>query len=137
MRNPFNLPPFVGPKIDHVKQAMQNERICGDGQFNQKCHTWLQAKMGCTRALLTTSGSHTLKMSTLHHGIQSDDEVIHKKGTNRMQFHRGRLQSLADAGDSLLPFIPAECKHKAPMFYGLRPKDFDFIRNKVKEFFGK
>ena len=76
MRIPFNQPPFVGPEIDYVKQAVQSGRICGDGQFNQKCHAWLEAKTGAARALLTTSCTHALEMSALLCGIQPGDEVI-------------------------------------------------------------
>ena len=73
---PFNQPPFVGPEIDYVKQAVESGRICGDGQFNQKCHAWLENKTGVARALLTTSCTHALEMSALLCGIKPGDEVI-------------------------------------------------------------
>ena len=76
MKIPFNQPPFVGPEIDYVKQAVQSGRICGDGQFNQKCHAWLENRTGVARALLTTSCTHALEMSALLCGIQPGDEVI-------------------------------------------------------------
>ena len=76
MRIPFNQPPFVGPEIDYVRKAVESGRICGDGQFNQKCHAWLEQKTGAARALLTTSCTHALEMSALICGIQPGDEVI-------------------------------------------------------------
>ena len=76
MRIPFNQPPFVGPEIDYVRQAVESGRICGDGQFNQKCHAWLESKTGCARALLTTSCTHALEMSALICDIKPGDEVI-------------------------------------------------------------
>jgi dTDP-4-amino-4,6-dideoxygalactose transaminase len=76
MKIPFNKPPFVGPEYDYVRQAVESGRICGDGQFNQKCHAWLQQKTGVARALLTTSCSHALEMSALICNIQPGDEVI-------------------------------------------------------------
>ena len=76
MEIPFNQPPFVGPELDYVKQAVESGRICGDGQFNQKCHAWLEQKTGVARALLTTSCTHALEMSALLCGIQPGDEVI-------------------------------------------------------------
>ena len=76
MRIPFNQPPFVGPEIDYVRQAVESGRICGDGQFNQKCHAWLESKTGVARALLTTSCTHALEMSALLCDIKPGDEVI-------------------------------------------------------------
>ena len=65
---PFNKPPFVGPEFDYVRKAVESGRICGDGQFNQKCHAWLP--------LLTTSCTHALEMSALLCNIKPGDEVI-------------------------------------------------------------
>ncbi len=76
MKIPFNKPPFVGTEFDYVRQAVESGRICGDGQFNQKCHAWLQQKTGVARALLTTSCTHALEMSALICGIKPGDEVI-------------------------------------------------------------
>ena len=76
MKIPFNQPPFVGPEIDYVRKAVESGRICGDGQFNQKCHAWLEQKTGVARALLTTSCTHALEMSALLCNIQPGDEVI-------------------------------------------------------------
>ncbi len=73
---PFNKPPFVGAEIDYVRLAVQSGRICGDGQFNQKCHAWLQEHTGCKKALLTTSCTHALEMASLLCNIQPGDEVI-------------------------------------------------------------
>ena len=76
MNVPFNQPPFEGPEIDYVKQAVESGRICGDGLFNQKCHAWLEAKTGAARVLLTTSCTHALEMSALLCNIQPGDEVV-------------------------------------------------------------
>ena len=76
MKIPFNKPPFVGTEFDYVRAAVESGRICGDGQFNQKCHAWLQQKTGVARALLTTSCTHALEMSALICGIKPGDEVI-------------------------------------------------------------
>lgn len=73
---PFNKPPFVGKELQYVKQAVESGRICGDGQFNQKCHAWLQQKTGCAKALLTTSCTHALEMAAHLCGIRPGDEVI-------------------------------------------------------------
>ena len=76
MRIPFNKPPFVGPEIDYVRVAVESGRICGDGQFNQKCHAWLKEHTGTAKALLTTSCTHALEMAALLCDIKPGDEVI-------------------------------------------------------------
>lgn len=76
MRIPFNKPPFVGPEIDYVRAAVESGRICGDGQFNQKCHAWLKEHTGTAKALLTTSCTHALEMAALLCDIKPGDEVI-------------------------------------------------------------
>lgn len=76
MRIPFNKPPFVGSEFDYVRAAVESGRICGDGQFNQKCHAWLKEHTGTAKALLTTSCTHALEMAALLCDIKPGDEVI-------------------------------------------------------------
>lgn len=76
MKIPFNKPPFVGPEFDYVRAAVESGRICGDGQFNLKCHAWLKERTGCAKALLTTSCTHALEMAAFLCEIKPGDEVI-------------------------------------------------------------
>src|SRR5574344_2322094 len=76
MKIPFNKPPFVGTELDYIKQAVQNGRICGDGEFNLKCHEWLENYSGCAKALLTTSCTHALEMAAMLCDIKPGDEII-------------------------------------------------------------
>ena len=73
---PFNKPPFAGKEFDYMHQAMQNNKICGDGEFTKKCHRWLEQNVNIKKALLTTSCTHALEMSAILANIQPDDEVI-------------------------------------------------------------
>lgn len=73
---PFNRPPFLGVEIENIKEAINNQKICGDGAFTQKCHKWLEAKTGTSKALLTTSCTHSLEMAALLLDIKQGDEVI-------------------------------------------------------------
>ena len=34
---PFNIPPQVGTELDYMRQAMANNKICGDGPFTRRC----------------------------------------------------------------------------------------------------
>lgn len=73
---PFNKPPYVGTEELYIGQAIQNEKISGDGPFTKKCHEWLEKNTRTSKALLTTSCTDALEMSAILCGIQPGDEVI-------------------------------------------------------------
>lgn len=73
---PFNKPPYVGKEKDYIAEAIQNNKICGDGPFTKKCHQWFEETTGTKKALLTTSGTDALEMSALLCDIKPGDEVI-------------------------------------------------------------
>ena len=72
----FNIPPFAGREVEYIKEAIQNHKICGDGEFTKKCNRLLEEKFDSNRALLTTSCTHALEMSALLADIKKGDEVI-------------------------------------------------------------
>ena len=72
----FNNPPFVGNELEYVRQAIDNQKICGDGPFTKKCSQWIEAKAGTSKALLTTSCTHATEMAALLLDIKPGDEVI-------------------------------------------------------------
>ena len=73
----FNIPPFLGPEIDYVREAAAvNRKICGDGPFSQRCHAWMEQRFSATKALLTTSGTAALEMAAILCDIEPGDEVI-------------------------------------------------------------
>ena len=72
----FNVPPFTGKEMDYIKQAVENQKICGDGEFTKKCNEWLENKTGTTKALLTTSCTHATEMAAILSNIKPGDEVI-------------------------------------------------------------
>jgi len=72
----FNIPPFVGTELSYIQQAVENKKICGDGVFTKRCHSWIEQKTGTSKALLTTSCTSALEMSALLCDIQPGDEVI-------------------------------------------------------------
>ena len=75
---PFNIPPFVGTELDYVRQAVEAQKICGDGGFTKKCNKWLEDRFGAQKVLLTTSGTTALEMATLLCGLKEGDEVALK-----------------------------------------------------------
>ncbi|MBO6090513.1 MAG: dTDP-4-amino-4,6-dideoxygalactose transaminase [Lachnospiraceae bacterium] len=72
----FNVPPFTGKEMDYIKKAVENQKICGDGEFTKKCNEWIENKTGTTKALLTTSCTHATEMAAILSNIKPGDEVI-------------------------------------------------------------
>lgn len=73
---PFNIPPYTGKEIDYVKQAVENQKICGDGPYTKLCSKWLEEKTGTSKCLLTTSCTHATELAALLADIKEGDEVI-------------------------------------------------------------
>ncbi len=73
---PFNVPPFTGKELEYIGKAVENNKICGDGEFTKKCNAWIEKKTGCNKALLTTSCTHATELAALLADIQPGDEVI-------------------------------------------------------------
>ena len=73
---PFNIPPASGKEATYIQQAIQNHKICGDGEFTKKCSAWMENKFNAQKVLLTTSGTSALEMAAVLCDIQADDEVI-------------------------------------------------------------
>lgn len=72
----FNVPPFTGREMDYIRQAVENQKICGDGEFTQKCNEWIEKKTGTKKCLLTTSCTHATELTALLGEIKEGDEVI-------------------------------------------------------------
>jgi dTDP-4-amino-4,6-dideoxygalactose transaminase len=73
---PFNMPPLTGNEQQYVLQAIQSNKISGDGNFCQKCQTWFEEKLGCKKVLLTPSCTAALEMAAILIDIRPGDEVI-------------------------------------------------------------
>lgn len=72
----FNVPPYTGKEFEYIRQAVENEKICGDGPFTRKCSEWIEAQTGTTKCLLTTSCTHATELAALLLDIKPGDEVI-------------------------------------------------------------
>lgn len=72
----FNIPPFTGKEMEYIKQAVENQKICGDGPFTKKCNEWFEHKTGTTKCLLTTSCTHATELAAFLADIKEGDEVI-------------------------------------------------------------
>ena len=47
----FNVPPYTGKELDYIKIAVENQKICGDGEFTKKCNAWIEEKTGTRKCL--------------------------------------------------------------------------------------
>lgn len=72
----FNVPPYTGKEIEYIRQAVENQKICGDGPFTKKCNEWIEKKTGTAKCLLTTSCTHATELAALLCNIKEGDEVI-------------------------------------------------------------
>lgn len=72
----FNVPPFTGKEMQYIQEAVDQQKICGDGEFTKKCNEWMETRFGTTKALLTTSCTHATELAALLLDIKPGDEVI-------------------------------------------------------------
>lgn len=72
----FNVPPYTGKELDYIRVAVENQKICGDGEFTKKCNEWIEQQTGTTKALLTTSCTHATELAAILADIKPGDEVI-------------------------------------------------------------
>ena len=34
----FNEPPYMEKSMDYIRKAVENKKICGDGEYTKKCN---------------------------------------------------------------------------------------------------
>lgn len=110
----FNVPPFTGKEMDYIRQAVDAQKICGDGEFTKKCNQWIEEKTGTKKALLTTSCTHATELAALLSNIQEGDEVIMPSYT---------FVSTADA------FV---LRGATPVFVDIRPDTMNLDENLIE-----
>lgn len=110
----FNVPPFTGKETEYIQEAVRAEKICGDGQFTQRCNRWLEKKTGTFKALLTTSCTHATELAALLMKVQPEDEVIMPSYT---------FVSTADA------FV---LRGAVPVFVDIRPDTMNLDETKIE-----
>ncbi len=71
--NKINL---QGNELKYIKEAINSNRISGDGEFTKKCNQFIENSLQVKKSMLTTSCTHALEMSALLLDIKPGDEVI-------------------------------------------------------------
>lgn len=72
----FNEPIMVEKAFDYVREAINNKKLSGDGEFTKRCNFWLEKWSGAPKVLLTTSCTHATEMAAILADIKPGDEVI-------------------------------------------------------------
>lgn len=111
----FNVPPYTGKELDYIKIAVENQKICGDGEFTKKCNAWIEEKTGTKKCLLTTSCTHATELAALLSDIKPGDEVIMPAYT---------FVSTADA------FV---LRGAVPVFVDIRPDTMNIDEKKIED----
>ncbi len=73
---PFNKASITDVEKKYINKALDNFKICGDGEFTYLCNSWFKEKLNINNFLLTTSCSHALDMSAILLNLSIGDEVI-------------------------------------------------------------
>ena len=42
----FNRPPYTGRELEYIRQAVEANKICGDGEFTKRCSAWMKKIWG-------------------------------------------------------------------------------------------
>lgn len=73
----FNKPFLIENEFRYIEDAINNQCILrGDGVYTKKCHSLLEEKLGCKKALLTHSCTAALEMAAILLDLKPGDEVI-------------------------------------------------------------
>lgn len=79
MNIPFNKPFSVGKELEYIKQAVENNKLSGDGPFNKKCAEYLHSYFGEDNTggvYITPSCTAASEMASIIIDIKPGDEVI-------------------------------------------------------------
>ena len=72
----FNKPYFTGKELDCIRDAVEREKLSGNGFYTQSCQHFFTTRYGFKKALLAQSCTDALEMSALLLNIEQGDEVI-------------------------------------------------------------
>lgn len=93
---PFNVPAYLGTELDHVRAAIENRHLSGNGEFTRRVHRIFEAELGYPKVFLTHSCTGALEMAALLLGLRPGDEVILPSFT-----HVGTANAFVRAGATL------------------------------------
>lgn len=72
----FNKSFLTGDEKTLIEDVLASDHLSGNGPYTKRCHTWLEQRIGSSKALLTQSGTAALEMAAILADIGPGDEVI-------------------------------------------------------------
>ncbi len=76
MKIPFNKLHLSGHEMTYMQDCLERGQIGGNGRYTAKVQQFIQDRFGCSKVLLTTSGTSALEFASLLMDLQPGDEVI-------------------------------------------------------------
>jgi dTDP-4-amino-4,6-dideoxygalactose transaminase len=76
MKIPFNKPLITGKEKEYLNNILDIGQLSGNGEYSKRCNAILENKIGCHKAIVTSSCTDALEMCALLSDIQPGDEVI-------------------------------------------------------------
>ncbi len=73
---PFTRVSMTDVEKKYINDALENNKICGDGKYTKLCNEWFKENCNIENFLLTTSGTHSLELAALLAELQPGDEVL-------------------------------------------------------------
>lgn len=73
---PFTKTSITELEKKYMLDALENSKICGDGNYTKKCNEWFKENLNINNFLLTTSGTHSLELASLLAELKPGDEVL-------------------------------------------------------------
>lgn len=67
---------MTGNEIQYIAEALQGNKISGDGPFGKRCQQWFEENLPTRKTLLTPSCTAALELAAILIDIQPGDEVI-------------------------------------------------------------
>lgn len=108
---PLSRPSYDEREITRVREALRG-RTAGDGPFGQRVERRLEAQLGATRVLLTTSCTHALELALMALGLTEGQEVIVPSftfvSTANAVLRAGARLVLADIEEQTLGLDPSD-----------------------------
>ena len=62
--------------MGYIKECVEAQKICGDGQYTKKCNEWFEKRTGTAKCLLATSCTHATELAAILCDLEPGDEVI-------------------------------------------------------------
>lgn len=72
----FNKPYLTGRELDYIRDAVEREKLSGNGFYTQQCQEFFSKRYGFRKVLLTQSCTDALEMAALLLEVGPDDEII-------------------------------------------------------------